>query len=121
MELTARIKAILRRERSSGEESPLFCGSLSYDPASNKFHYYGKEIGLTITETLILCHLMRNAGQVATYSSLAEIVWGGEHPGSNDTLRVHIQHIREKLETDTSHPRLILTKPNAGYSLIKPE
>ena len=64
-------------------------------------------------------YLMRNAGHVVTHSRLAESVWGEDHPGALDSLRVYIRHLREKLEEDPSNPKLILTKVGVGYMLAK--
>ncbi len=63
---------------------------------------------------------MRMGGRVATYSNLAEDIWGDDYPGSVDSLRVHIRRLREKLEADPSHPQLVLTKPGMGYFLARP-
>ena len=65
--------------------------------------------------------MMKKAGQVVTHSSLAETLWGDDYPGAADTLKVHIRHLREKLEADPSHPQLILTKSGIGYSLAIPD
>lgn len=121
MELLARVKNIMRRQQSPDESVPLVCGSLHYDPSKYKFFYHEKEISLTATESAILCHLMKKADHVISHSSLAETVWGTDYPGATDALKVHIRHLREKLETDPSHPRLILTSPGIGYSLVKPD
>lgn len=66
-------------------------------------------------------HLMRNAGQVVTHSSLADAVWGEDYPGAGDSLKVYIRRLREKLETVPQQPQLILTKAGIGYLLVKPE
>jgi len=63
--------------------------------------------------------LMKNAGQVVTYSKLAEETWGDNDPGILDSLRVHIRRLRQKVELDPDHPQFIVTKPGAGYSLAK--
>jgi DNA-binding response OmpR family regulator len=116
MELLARIKTILRRQ-TPGQESPLVCGALRYEPSSRRFYNLDKEIVLTGTEADILYQLMKQAGRVLSHATLAENVWGDYYPGSADTLKVHIRHLREKLEKDASHPKLILTRPGIGYSL----
>ena len=64
---------------------------------------------------------MKNTGHVVTHSSLAEAVWGDDYPGAADSLKVHIRRLREKIETDPSHPQFILTKTGVGYSLTQPE
>ena len=120
LELLARVKALTRRKSPSGEEAQLICGALRLDPITRQVLYGDKEINLTSTEGHILHHLMRNAGRVVTHSSLAEAVWGEEYDGGTDSLKVFIRRMREKLETDPSHPQLILVKSGVGYLLSKP-
>jgi len=57
---------------------------------------------------------------VASYSSLAEEAWGETYPEAVDSIRVHIQRLREKLEAAPSRPQLLLTKAGIGYFLAKP-
>jgi two-component system KDP operon response regulator KdpE len=120
LELLARLKVQLRKQIPPGEEAPIISGSLRLDPSTYQLTYGGKEISLTIVEGRIMQHLMQNAGHVITHSRLAEAVWGEDHPGAIDSLRVYIRYLREKLEEDPSHPKLILTKVGIGYLLAKP-
>ncbi len=120
LEFLARVKALIRRQYPSEEET-LSCGPLRLDTTTGQLHHDGKEIALTVTESHILNHLMKNYGHVVTHSSLAEAVWGDDYPGSADSLKVHIRRLREKIETDPSHPKLILTKAGVGYFLAKQE
>lgn len=120
LELLARVKALIRRQ-SPSEEETVISGPLRLDATTGQLHHDGKEIALTITESRILNHLMKNAGYVTTHSSLAEAVWGDDYPGVVDSLKVHIRRLREKIEADPSHPQLILTKTGVGYFLTKPE
>ena len=119
LELVSRLKVQLRKQTPADEETPVVCGLLRFDPSTSQFRYGGREISLTMIEGQIIECLMRSASQVVTYSRLAEAVWGEEHPGALESLRVHIRRLREKLETDPGHPRLILTKAGVGYSLTK--
>jgi two-component system KDP operon response regulator KdpE len=120
LEFLARVKALIRRQSPEEEES-LVCGPLRLDVTSGQLYYDRKEIVLTVTESHILGHLMKNAGRVVTHSSLAEAVWGDDYPGVVDSLKVHIRRLREKIEADPSHPQLILTRTGVGYFLAKPE
>ncbi len=120
LELLARVKALIRRQ-DPPEEEPLDYGPLRLDVTSGTLNYSGKEINLTVTESHILSHLMKNAGRAVTHSSVAEAVWGDDYPGVTDSLKVHIRRLREKIETDPSHPQLILTRTGVGYLLAKPE
>lgn len=118
LEFLARVKALIRRQAPSEEESLVY-GPLRLDTIARQLYYGGKEINLTVTENHILSHLMRNAGRVVTHSSLAEAVWGDDYPGSADSLKVHIRRLREKIEEDPGHPALILTRTGVGYFLAK--
>jgi len=121
LELLSRIRALTRRVGSLAEETPLVCGQLYFDPSTRELRQGDREISLTRTEASILYHLMRNAGQVVPYYSLAESVWGEDYPDATDSLRVYIRRLREKLEADPSNPRIILTRAGVGYLLAKPD
>jgi two-component system KDP operon response regulator KdpE len=118
LEFLARVKALIRRQ-SYPEQETISSGPLRLETATGQLLSNGKEIALTTTEGLILTHLMRNTGHVVTHSSLAEAVWGEDYPGSVDSLKVHIRRLREKIETDPSNPKLILTRSGIGYILAK--
>jgi two-component system response regulator VicR len=118
LELLARVKSLIRRQ-SPAEGEQLVCGPLRLDTATGELFLDGKEIALTVTENHILGHMMRNAGHVVTHSSLAEAVWGDDYPGAADSLKVHIRRLREKIEADPSHPKLILTRTGVGYLLAR--
>jgi two-component system response regulator VicR len=120
LELLARVKALIRRQTPSEEET-IVAGQLQLESTSGQLHSEGREIALTITESRILAHLMRNAGHVVTHSSLAEAVWGNDYPGAADSLKVHIRRLREKIEASPSQPKLILTKAGVGYFLARPD
>jgi two-component system KDP operon response regulator KdpE len=118
LELLARVQGAIRRYRHLNEKV-LVCGPLRLDPISLKLTLNGKEIKITRTEGLIMGHLMKNAGNVVTYSSLGEAMWGGDFPEASDSIKVHIRHLREKLETNPGKPKLIIIKPGMGYLLTK--
>jgi two-component system KDP operon response regulator KdpE len=119
LELLARVKALIRRHNP--QEEALEFGPLHLNVTTGELEYEGKEITLTITESRILGHLMKNAGHVVSHFSLAEAVWETDYPGAADGLKVHIRRLREKVETDPSHPNLILTKSGIGYYLKRPK
>ena len=120
LELLSRIKALTRRRANADSEIPVNVGQLNFNPSTGQLFYRDKEISLTPTEGRILNHLMRNAGQVVTHSSLADAVWGEDYPGAVDSLKVYIRRLREKLEIEPQDPQLIVTKAGVGYLLIKP-
>jgi PAS domain S-box-containing protein len=119
-ELLSRLKAQVSRRTAGDEEAPVVCGPLRLDPTTRQLIYGEREIGLTAVECRILEHLMRNAGHVTTYARLTEAVWGEDHPGAIESLRVYIGYLRAKLESDPRKPSIIRTRAGVGYSLTKP-
>jgi two-component system response regulator VicR len=120
LELLSRIKALTRRQGPITAETPLVCGNLRLEPATRQLFLNEKEVNLTPTEGAIISHLMKNAGRVVTHSSLAESVWEDDYPDAANSLKVYIRRLREKLETDPSHPKIILTKTGVGYQMTRP-
>ncbi len=120
LELLARVKALIRRQTHPDREI-LTYGPLQLEAMTGQLYRNGKEIALTITESLILGHLMKNADRVVTHLSLAEAVWGDDYPGATDSLKVHIRRLREKIEPDPGNPQFIITRTGIGYLLTKPK
>ncbi len=119
-ELVARLRVQLRRQVPSEEDAPIVYGPLRLDPSTFELAYGPREISLTVVEGHIMRQLMMNAGRVVTYGRLAEAVWGDEdYPGAVVTLRTYIRQLRQKLQPAPGDPRLILTKPSVGYSLVR--
>lgn len=123
IELIARVEAVLRRSRGlpvSSEERPFVSGKLSVDFISNEVKVAGKKVKLTSTETKLLHHLIRNEGRLLTHENLLTKVWGESYQDTRDLLRVHIQHLRQKLGDSIESPKIILTEHGMGYKFIKP-
>ena len=121
LELLARINVRTRGSRSNIIGGlPIYYGSLCFNPSTRQLLCHNKEVELTTIEANIIHCLMKNAGQVVTYSEFAEETWGDNFPGILDSLRVHIRRLRQKIELDPDHPQFIVTKPGAGYFLAKP-
>ena len=76
-------------------------------------------VALTATELALLRKLSENRGHLVTYDSLCAAVWGEDYYGYENSLNVHIRHLREKLEPQPSSPRCLLTVRGIGYKLIK--
>jgi len=121
LELLSRIEAITRRSDPFPERATLVCGQLQLDPSRGRLLNGTKEIMLTPTESGILFELMKNAGLVVTHSTLVESVWGEDYPDAIYALRVHIRHLRKKLEPIPNKPQFILTRAGIGYLLTKPD
>ncbi len=118
-ELTARIKAILRRSLARKEESKkhIKIDRLQIDLLQHRVRVNGDEINLTSKEFALLTFLATNAGQVYSREQLLEKVWGYDYYGDVRTVDVHIRHLREKIEKDPGNPELIITVWGTGYKL----
>jgi DNA-binding response OmpR family regulator len=121
-ELSARIRALLRRaygEFSTTETKLMFVKDLTVDLLRATVARNGSEINLTPTEYRLFIHLAKHRGQVFSRSQLSEAVWGTyiESDADSQAITVYIRRLREKLEMDPDHPRLILTVPGLGYRL----
>jgi len=115
-ELVARIRVALRHIAKSLEEPVLTFGQLVIDLSRRNVELNGEKIRLTPIEYDLLKNLAGNAGRVITHRQLFEQIWGGKfHETDSQYVRVHIGHLRKKIENDTTSPTLILTEPGIGY------
>ena len=80
----------------------------------------GERVHLTPIEFDLLRVLATHQGRLVTHRQLLREVWGPEYANETHYLRVHVAHIRAKLETDPSRPRYLLTEPGVGYRLMDP-
>ncbi|MBV9817516.1 MAG: response regulator transcription factor [Solirubrobacterales bacterium] len=110
-ELTARVKAVLRRAERVDQREVLSVGTVTLAPAAREVRVDGGEIELTQREFDLLEYLVRRAGQVVTRDELLERVWGYLAPGETRTVEVHIAQLRKKL----GQPGLIRTVRGVGY------
>ena len=124
-ELIARVKANLRKSEVSlnvseekykeNENSKIEVGDLSLDLEKFEVKVRGTVIDLTIREFEVLKYLANQPGQVVTRETLLEKVWGYEYYGDIRTVDVTVRRIREKIEEDTSNPKILMTKRSVGY------
>lgn len=116
-ELAARIRAVLRRVRTSDNEMPaqLVVGDLVLRPAEGRALRGDREIGLTKTEFRLLCALAQAGGSVVTREQLLERVWEYGYFGDTRLLDVHIRRLRRKIEHDPARPSVIRTVRGVGY------
>lgn len=121
-EVVERVKAILRRTRTSRESAPapLFCGELALEPDKYRVNISGREIALTVSEFTLLYTLMKRPGRIFTRDELiARLRSRGEVVGDR-VVDVHIGHLRQKIEAEPAHPTYILTKRGVGYHFAEP-
>jgi two-component system KDP operon response regulator KdpE len=119
-ELTARLRALLRRAADSGSSPVVTVGELAVDFAARTVKRAGEEVHLTPIEFDVLRVLVQHRGKLVTHRQLLHEVWGAGYEDEVHYLRVHIAHMRAKLEPEPSRPRYIVTDPGVGYRLREP-
>lgn len=120
-EVAFRIKAQLRRksyEQQGTLSKAIFkSGDIQINTDSQRVYKADKEIGLTAREYQLLEYMAQNSGRIISKERLYERVWGEYGIGVDNTMMVHIRHLREKLEDDPSNPEHIITVKGLGYKL----
>jgi two-component system KDP operon response regulator KdpE len=119
-ELLARLRAVLRRSVDGSADPVLRIGELSIDVLDRRVSRDGEEIHLTPLEFDILRVLAQHHGRLVTQRQLLQDVWGPEYAQETHYLRVHVAHIRAKLERDPSRPTHLITEAGVGYRLRDP-
>jgi DNA-binding response OmpR family regulator len=115
-ELTARIRALLRRVRAEGPAGAVLrFGSLEIRPEAGVVLRDGVEVSLTKTEFRLLGELAANPGRVLSREILLERVWGYGYFGDGRLVDVHVRRLRKKVEPDPSQPEHIVTVRGLGY------
>jgi two-component system KDP operon response regulator KdpE len=120
-ELLARVRAVLRRTQWEGllpASGIKQFGDLEIDLAGHVVRLRGAEVRLSPTEFSVLKQLVANAGKVLTHRMLLQSIWGPEYGGEAEYLRVYINRLRQKLESDPASPRYLLTEPGVGYRFV---
>ena len=117
-ELSARIRALLRRYRSS-ETMPATMNfdQLEVAPEEGVVRLAGIEVHLTRTEFQLLVELGQHAGKVLSREDLLERVWGYDYFGDGRLVDVHVRRLRTKIEPDAANPRFVVTVRGMGYKL----
>lgn len=121
-ELVLRVGAVLKRTYRNFKEEAEAENILKLGEREILFDYgmvrfQGEETALTAKELALLQKLNENRGRIVTFDALCSSVWGDGYYGYENTLMVHIRHLREKIEEDPSHPRWLLTARGLGYRL----
>jgi len=123
-ELVLRVKAVLRRARSGGADSPselqrVQRGNLTLDRSSRQAWLGEREVSLTGKEFDILWTLAQRPGQVWTREQLLQQVWDTDYMGDSSTLTVLVRRLREKIEPDPAEPQYIRTVYGVGYRFVE--
>ncbi len=117
-DLSARIRALLRRARPAASGHPqLNFGELEIIPDEGSVRRAGTEVHLTKTEFRLLCELASVPGRVFSREQLLERVWGYDYFGDGRLVDVHVRRLRTKVETDPAAPRHVVTVRGLGYKL----
>jgi len=120
-ELTARVRAVLRRASFSDEpaEPTICCHDLVIDSLRQRVTLGGEDANLTATEYKVLSYLTRNADRVVTPNQILKSVWGEEYLEETNLIQANIARLRKKLKDDARNPRFIFTRPGIGYMFAK--
>lgn len=114
-ELSARVKAVLRRSQVGQFQEPIQFGVLRVDPRRHEVTKDGKPIELSPKEFALLHFLASHPGRVFSRTSLLDKVWGKDAFVSERTVDVHVRWLRSKIEDDAAAPEFILTIRGVGY------
>jgi two-component system KDP operon response regulator KdpE len=117
-ELTARLRAILRRQAADSEAAVFTFGDVEVNLAARTVRRDGAEVRLTAKEYAILRMLIMHRGKVVTHGQMLRELWGPKSEENTHYLRVHITHVRQKLESEPHKPKYIRTESGIGYRLV---
>ena len=124
IEVIARVKSQLRRYTTLGgrektEDNAIRNGGIAMDDGAKSVTVDGESVSLTPIEYNILKLLLKSPGRVYSTSQIYELVWNDPSLGSENTVAVHIRHLREKIEIDPANPRYIKVVWGLGYKMEK--
>ncbi|MFJ7918663.1 VanR-ABDEGLN family response regulator transcription factor [Lysinibacillus fusiformis] len=124
LELVARVKAQLRRftlynQSSKPQEDTIDFAGLMMNKNTRQVLLNERQLSLTPTEFSILWYLGSNRGKVISSEELFQEIWGEKYFNSNNTVMVHIRHLREKMKDSVENPKFIKTVWGVGYTIEK--
>ena len=119
-ELLARLRAALRRTRTSTQQPVVEIGDLRIDLELRHVTIGGEEVALTPIEYDLLRLLAENEGKLITHPTILREIWGPAYAEESNYLHVYVSHLRRKIEPDPARPRYILNQPGVGYRLVDP-
>ena len=120
LEVKARIKAIIRRNKKRSVSVPqepkvIISGKMKLDIEAKRLYIEDIEIKLTVKEFDILKLLAENPGKIYSREQLLTIIWGSKYPGDARTVDVNVRRLREKIEENPAKPEYVHTKGGMGY------
>ena len=118
-ELSARVRAILRRAPTAAELAAITFGDITVDFTTRTVRKDGTEVKLTPKEYALLRMLVLHRGKVVTHRQILRELWGPKSEEQTHYLRVHMAHLRQKLEAEPHHPRHFRTESGIGYRLVE--
>lgn len=118
-ELLARVRAILRRAPAANEPAIVRIGEIEVDQAARMVRRAGTEVHLTAKEYAFLRLLVQHRGRVVTHRQILRELWGPNAEENTHYLRVHMTHLRQKLENDPHQPVHLKTDAGIGYRLVE--
>jgi two-component system KDP operon response regulator KdpE len=119
-ELLARIRAALRRYVPGEAMPPFVSKDLNIDFEAREIVVRGQAVHLTPKEFEVLKYLVANQGKPLPHRRLLQAVWGPDYGDETENLRVVVNQLRKKIETNPAHPKYILTEPWIGYRFQLP-
>jgi two-component system KDP operon response regulator KdpE len=115
------VRAALRRAVPADAQPVITTDDFTIDLAARTVTRAGEAIPLTPIEWRLVEVLVRNPGRLVTQRQLLQMVWGPTYQDETNYLRVHMTHVRRKLEPDPARPRYFHTEPGMGYRYQPPE
>lgn len=116
-ELSARVRALLRRSRPSESSAQMVVGQLEVIPDEGVVRLAGDEVHLTRTEFRLLVEFASSPGKVMSREDLLERVWARDYFDDERLVDVHVRRLRTKIEPDPANPRYVVTVRGMGYKL----
>jgi DNA-binding response OmpR family regulator len=120
-QLSARVRAVLRRADASGRREPLAVGALVIDVAAREARLHDEALDLSPKEFDLLAYLASRPGEVVSKRDLLAEVWRAPYGGSESTVDVHLSWLRKKLGETAAEPRYLRTVHGVGVKLVHPE
>lgn len=117
-ELLARVRANVRRAGGTESTGPLRFGAIAIDVDARVVRRGDVVVHLSPIEYRLLVYLATHAGKVLTHRQILQNVWGQAYAGRDHYVRIHMSHLRQKLEDDPAQPQHLLTETAVGYRMV---